>query len=462
MSRVVIAEQPNLGRILTSHRIAESSRCELPMIIAKGGIFDWSANAFLTHVGGGPSVYNIKPLATTVVKKAYNLNLFCSFLETENTNIYDVNDSTLYAYVEHLKNRGIFDDTIINHVRVALDYIVYLSKRQPEAMLATSDEKNIEAYKVHYQNKKITRAGIEIPYLTHHCLKGLIHISSDVDFVRDYELEMWLDAINCTTYHPEVDEFLRSRWQAFTTLLDITGSRITEVHQITRSMIKLSATNLLSSNKLPIIRNIPIMKGKYKGKMREVTTTQEDIQVLLWHIDMVENMFPDISHDAIFVDSRNGSPLKATYLKNYAKKVINKSKYCRDLRHIKNHSFRHRFITLNIAKSIKKLSKSGSFHNILTVAANACRKVTMHASNDTLSRYVHLANEVNDSGSDQRIEENYVSTQIKIRINHMLKIADSLKSHEIRETEALDSLLTTLSELRRLSHSTPNQADYEE
>ncbi len=450
MSRVVIGEQPNLGTILTSSRIAESSRCQLPMIIAKGGRFDWDANAFLTHVGGGPNVYNIKPLATTVVKKAYNLNLFCSFLETKNTNVYDVNDSMLYAYVEHLKNRGIFDDTIIKHVRVALDYIVYLSERQPEVMLATSDEGNIETYKVHYLNKKITRAGIEIPYLTHHCLKGLIHISSDVDFVRDYELEMWLDAINCTTYHPEVDEFLTSRWQAFTTLLDITGSRITEVHQITRSMIKLSATNLLNSKKPPIIRNIPIMKGKYKGKKREVKTTQEDIQVILWHIDIVENMFPDISHDAIFVDSRNGSPLKAAYLKNYAKKVINESKYCRDLRHITNHSFRHRFITLNIAKSIKKLSKSGSFHNILTVAATACRKVTMHASNETLSRYVHLANEVNDSGLDQSIEENSVSTQLKVRIKHMLKIADSLKSHEIRETEALDSLLTTLSELRRL------------
>lgn len=416
-------------------------------------MFDWNANAFLTHVGGGSSVYNIKPLATTVVKKAYNLNLFCSFLESENTNIYDVNDSTLYEYVAHLKDRGIFDDTIIKHVRIALEYIVYLAKRQPEVMLATSYKEDTGRYKVHYQNKRITRGGAEIPYLAHHCLEGLIHISSDVDFIRDYELEMWFDAINCTTYHPNFDEFLISRWQAFTTLLDVTGSRITEVHQITRSMIKLAATNLLSSNKQPIIRNIPIVKGKYKGKKREVKTTQEDIQILLWHIEMVENMYPDISHDAIFVDSRNGAALKATYLKNYAKKVINKSKYCSALRHIKNHSFRHRFITLNIAKSIKKLSQSGSFHNILTVAANACRKVTMHASNDTLSRYIHLANEVNESCSEQSVGEKPTSTQIKVRVKHMIKVADSLKSGEIGEKETLNSLLTTLSELRRLSNS---------
>ena len=162
-------------------------------------------------------------------------------------------------------------------------------------------------------------------------------------------------------------------------------------------------------------------------------------------------MFPDISHDAIFVDSRNGEALKATYLKNYAKKVINESKYCRDLRHVTNHSFRHRFITLTIAKSIKKLAKSGSFHNILTVAANACRKITMHASTDTLSRYIHLAHEINQTSSNQSIEENQVSTQVKIRVKHMLKVADDLNSTKIGEKEALDSLLTTLSELRRFS-----------
>ncbi|MEW8347784.1 MAG: site-specific integrase [Candidatus Thiodiazotropha taylori] len=452
MSRVVIADQPNLGSILTSSRLSEKSRCELPMIIAKGGMFDWNANAFLTHAGGGPSVYNIKPLAGTIVKKAYNLNLFCSYLENENIDIYDVNDSTLYEYVDHLKDRGIFDETIIKHVRIALEYLVYLSKQQPEVMLAVAiSEEDTGGYKVHYQNMKMIKGGIEIPYLTHHCLEGLIHIDTDVDFIRDHELEMWLDAINCSTFHPEVDDFLLSRWQAFTTLLDITGSRITEVHQITRSMIKLAASNLLGNNKQPVIRDIPIVKGKYKGKKREVKTTQDDIQILLWHIEMLENMFPDISHDAIFVDSRNGAALKATYLKNYAKKVINGSKYCRDLRHITNHSFRHRFITLNIAKSITKLSESGNFHNILTVAANACRKITMHASNDTLSRYIHLANDVNDSSSNKSVEEYHVSNQIKVRVKRMLKVADSLNSEEIGKNEALDLLLTTLSELRRIS-----------
>ncbi len=451
MSKVFIANQPNLGSILTSSRLSERSKCHVPLIISEEGGFDWNANEFLTYLGGGPSVYNIKPLATTIVKKAYSLNIFCSFLELENINVYNINDSFLYRFVNHLKDRGVFDDTIIAHMRLALEYIVYLSNKHPELMLASCDKNDTRTFKVHYTKKKLKKGHIEIQYLTHHCLEGLIHISTDVDFIRDYELEMWLDAINCTTFHPVIDDFLLSRWQAFTTLLDISGSRITEVHQITRSMIKDAGKCLLTNNKRPIIRNIPVMKGKFKGKNREVETTFDDIQILLWHIEMVESMFPDITHDAIFVDSRTGAPLKSTYLKNYAKKVINCSKYSRDLRHVTNHSFRHRFITLTIAKSIKKLSESGSFHNILTVAATACRKITMHASNDTLSRYIHLANEVNQPDSKQVIEENDLSTQVKIRVKHMLKIVDALKSDEIGEKKALDSLLTTLSELRRCS-----------
>ncbi len=451
MSIVIIADQPNLGSILTSRKISERSKCQLPLILHNGGRFDWNANEFITHAAGGPNTYNIKPLATTVIKKAYNLNLFCSFLELENKTIYDVNDSILYQFVDHLKERKLSDDTIKKHVRLALEYIIYTSNRQPEKLIASSDKTNTKNYKVHYSIKTIKKRHIEIQYITHHCLDGLIHISDDVDFIRDHELEMWLDAINCTKFHPVVDDFLLSRWQAFTTLLDVTGSRITEAHQITRSMIKEAAKLMLSANKLLIIRNIPVVKGKHKGKTREVQTTQEDLQILLWHIEMIETMFPNINHDSIFVDSRNGSPLKATYLKNYAKKVINASKYRHDLCHITNHSFRHRFITLTISKSISKISKSGSFNNILTVAANACRKITMHASNDTLSRYIHLAQVINQPSSDQRAEEGTISTQIKLRLKHMFKVIDGLNSKIISKNEALESLLKTLSEVRRIS-----------
>ncbi|WP_427030104.1 hypothetical protein [Halomonas sp. H2] len=450
MSKVIIAKEPNLSFLLTSRKITDKTSCQVPLILKKNGQLDWDANAFITYIGGGAQVYNIKPFASTVIKKAYNLNIFCSFLEYENTSISEVNDSNLYEFVDYLKDRGVADSTIITHVRLVLKYIAFYSNQHPEAMLATYDKNEAADYKVHIGEKIFRKGYREIKYLTHHCVEGLIHIDAGIEYIRDHELEKWLDAINCTTFHPEIDDFLLSRWQALTTLLEITGSRITEVHRTKRSSVKAAAAHLLDFKKAPVIRNIPIVKGKYKGKTREVRVTHDDIQILLWHIDLMEQKFPSITHDSIFVDSRNGNALKPSYLKNYAKKIINESKYSRDLRHITNHSFRHRFITLTVAQELKRLGSTGSFQNILTVAATACRKITMHASNDTLSRYIHLASELIHLESIDTVREDGASTQIKVRIHQMLKIADYYNSNEISDKEALNSLLTTISELRRL------------
>ncbi|MGF1863039.1 site-specific integrase, partial [Photobacterium profundum] len=170
---------------------------------------------------------------------------------------------------------------------------------------------------------------------------------------------------------------------------------------------------------------------------------------ILLYIYLIEDMFPDMDHDAIFVDSGTGTQLKPSYLKNYAKKVINGSKYADALKHLSNHSFRHRFITLHVAKAIMKISASGSFSNILSVAENACRKITMHASNSTLSNYVHLASELNNKGDDMGTELNKVSTQIRIRVRKMMTTAKLLRSKEINEDEALDSILSTLDGFRK-------------
>jgi|GEM_PF-587365 len=450
MSKVVIAKEPDLSFLVTNKRLADRGTCDLPLVLMKGGSFDWTANAFLTEIGGGPKVYNIKPLAPTVVKKAYSLNIFCSFLEDENLTIREVDDSALYEFVDCLKDRGVTDSTIISHVRLALQYISFVSDRHPEDILATLESDATADYKVHMEEKKFKKGHREITYLTHHCLEGLIHIDAGIEYIRDYELEKWLDAINCTTFHPEIDEFLLSRWQAFTTLLEITGSRITEVHKISRSSIKKAAESLLDTNKTPVIRDIPIMKGKYRGRTREVRVSQDDLQIVLWHINLIERTFPNITHDSIFVDSRSGAELKASYLKNYAKKVINGSKYCRDLRHVTNHSFRHRFITLTVAKELRKLSAAGSFQNILTVAATACRKITMHASNDTLSRYIHLAIEINSPDSSEQSDDCKESTPVKVRLQQIFKIADSYKSREMSDKDALDSMLEKISELQKL------------
>lgn len=445
MSRVIVALNPQLDFILTSHRRREKDNCPLPIILRKNGSFDWHANAFLTDYAGGSQVYNIKPLAPTVVKKAYSLNLFCSFLEDHCIELSEINDSVIYDFIDNLKDRGVNDHTILSHGRSALQYIIYLNEKYPEWKLATSAQAPDDKFNIHFAVASFKKGARTIQYVKHRSFDGLIHISAEADYIRDHELVMWFDAISCTTYHPNINDFLLSRWQALGTILDVTGSRITEVHQITRSMIKNSFKSLQDINNTPIIRDIPILKGKYKGKTRQIITSNEDIQIIIWHISIVEKLFPHIDHDAIFVDTNSGSPLTASYLKNYARKVIDGSKYRRDLRHLSNHSFRHRFITLNIARAIKKISASGSFVNILTVAANACRKITMHASNETLSNYIHLASEYNQNTG---YEQSPYSTQTSILIKRMKSIAKSLHSKQLNEKDALQSFLSIIDNLR--------------
>ena len=450
MSTVVIAKQPDLTFLTTSRRIGEENDSPLPMLFKKDGCFDWDANSYITKYAGGSQTYNIKPLAGTVVKKAYSLNLFCTFIQDNHIELYEINDSKLYQYIESLKERGINDDTIISHGRIALGYIEHLTNIYPGWNLSTHEKNTNEKFNVHHSIRTYRSMGREYKYLYHRSFDGLIHIAVEAEYIHDYEYIQWIDAINCTTYHPDLNDFFISRWQALATLLEITGSRISEVHRITRKMIKDASQCILDSEKRPIIRNIPITKGKYKGKSRDIKTTSEDIQIILLYINLIEAEFPNMKHDAIFVDSKTGEPLKSSYLKNYAKKVINGSKYCRKLRHLSNHSFRHRFITLHIAKAIKKIAASGSFSNILNVAATACRKITMHASNATLSHYVHLASEYTDKSEQEEVELSQSSSHIRARINKMITISESLRSKAISDKEALDSIISTLDEFRNL------------
>jgi site-specific recombinase XerD len=447
MSKVVIAKNTNLRFLTTSRKIGGSRELPLPMILKKGGSFDWAANAYLTEIGGGARSYNVKLSASTVIKKAYSLNLFCSFLEELDIELNNINDSTLYSFISHLKERDINDDTLLSHGKAALNYIIFLTNRNADWNLSTNQKDPEKQFKVHYSIKTYKKGTFETKYNHHDSFSGLIHISYDMEYVRDHELLMWYEAIETSNYHPQLSEFLTSRWQALTTALNITGSRISEVHQIKRSMIKDAAKSLFTPNQKIVIRNIPVSKGKYSGKFRQVQTTSEDLQILLWHVQLIEATFKSLDHDAIFVDSRTGKALTAAYLKNYTKKVINTSKYRHQLSHLTNHSFRHRFITLLIAREIKKLTASGSFSNILSVASTACRKVTLHASNQTLSHYIHLATEYNreDSGDTLGLENE--ATPLRIRVQKMLTTVKLLRQEQIGDKQALEELVHSLDSL---------------
>ena len=427
MSKIIFAKNPDLS-FLPSFK--DESNLSLPIILKDDGKFNWEANSFLTTYGGGSITYNIKPLAKTVVGKAYSLNIFCSFLESKRTSEQEISDSTMYSYIKMLKRRKCNDDTIVSHGRLALEYIIHLNQKHPQWNLASQKEDSL--YRLHYIMKKYRHGYIQKEYPHHRSLDGLCNITSEPEYVHDHELVLWYEAIETTSFHPELNNFIIARWQAFIALQEITGSRISEVHKITRSMIKDAAKNLLNQEAI-VIKNIPILKGKYKGKTRNVQVDSYSVQVIILYINMVEKNYQGIDHDFIFVNLATGSPLSLSYLKNYAKNVINNSEHCDALKHLCNRSFRHRFITLIIAREIVELSNSGSFSNILTVAANACRKVSMHASNSTLSHYVHLAVD--------RIKTNKYKIANEGLIEKLVSISNLQRNGKISEKQALSAFI---------------------
>jgi integrase len=448
MSVLIEVKKPNLDFLTTNKRENETNNFSLPIILKNSGHFNWEANSYITKFGGGANTYNIAPLSLTVLNRSYSLNLFCNFLEERNINLKQINDSNLYQYVEQLKLRNVTDETIIDHVRVALGYIKHLSDEYPDWKLST--DKSDNSFGVHIQTINIKSGRRSIEYFDHRCTSGLIKIKSEPEYINDDEYANWLDAINCTTFHPKPTNFILCRWNAIATILEVTGARISEVHKITRTMIKNAAKSLLNERNLHYIRDIPINKGKYKGQKRQVPITKEDLQIILYYIKLIEKKFPSIKHDAIFVDARNGKALKSSYLKNYAKKVINNSPYKETLKHITNHSFRHRLITLNIAKSIRKLARQGTITNYLSIASTACRKLTMHASNETLSHYIHIACELNNKEDSEYKGIEGISTQIRFKIQKMLKAYEDIKSKKSNKEDATETIFGILSELNEL------------
>ncbi|EGU8346488.1 site-specific integrase, partial [Vibrio parahaemolyticus] len=103
MSYTIIAKDPDLTFLVTSRSTKRKSDSPLPIILKNDGHFHWDANSFLTDYGGGSNTYNIKPKSSTVVKKAYSLNVFCTFLEEHEIEVDDISDSTLYKYIYHIK-----------------------------------------------------------------------------------------------------------------------------------------------------------------------------------------------------------------------------------------------------------------------------------------------------------------------------------------------------------------------
>jgi integrase len=246
--------------------------------------------------------------------------------------------------------------------------------------------------------------------------------------------------------HPSPRKILKLRWQAISYLLDATGSRISELAKITRSSIKEIYDPLADGNNISELSCIPINKGKNKGKFRKIPISNGTIQFLMTYIATIEHQWPNMEHDNLFINVENGQPIKPNYLKNYTLSVIKNSIYSQPLKHVNNHSFRHRFITLKVAQTIRELTPNTPFPNLYSVAMHAVRKLTLHASTSSMETYVHLAQEYNNKHRLNN-EHAQISSLVKIELKKLKRLEKQLESGQINESLALKSMLTIIREL---------------
>ncbi|MFH4745374.1 site-specific integrase [Vibrio harveyi] len=437
MIKAITAKEVDLSFLSSS---AQGS-VNYPYIINADGSFHWLANSYITQIGGGIGSYGLKPKQKTIIPKAQSLAAFLNFMHERNTNELFTTDDDIFAYTKHLLKKEIKPGTCKKHVRNALSYLIYVQQCDDKLNLISTDKKTSSMYQIHATLEYYVKGYTRQEFINHKAIEHLADPSAEVQMVHDNEFFYWVDAINCSSEHPNPDELTILRWEAMSYLLEGTGSRISELHLFTVSMIK-SAYNPLKDD-VQELNNIPIHKGKNAGQTRKVAISNETLQSVMIYIKAIEEKFPNRGHDQLFVSLKDGSPLSAEYFQQYSKRVISGSKYAKELAHLTNHSFRHRFITLAVAKALHKFAKPGTFTNILTVAMNAVRKLTLHASQSSMSTYVHLAQNYNEQSIKVPTQANSQLRLIAYRVRELLELNENGRKDDTETLNLIRKELNT-------------------
>ncbi|RTR54482.1 site-specific integrase [Pseudomonas aeruginosa] len=416
---IIKSPSPNLDFLLPK---GATSRAPLPLIFNKDGSFNWILNSYITKFGGGPNSYGVKPTPGTVFSRARNIDRFNIFLESIQTTIFDVSDSTIEDFRDHiLSGETANNDTIKSIIRQVLSLLEHIQNCHPKIKLFTID-KHKQNFQVHASecfNKRQPNSG---RYLSHECIEILEKpIRPPITFISNSEIKAWHAAIIDFTDN----EYIIDRWYCLSTLLEFCGSRISEVLEISASAI------IEAYEKNEPIRNIPVHKGKSKGSFRTISIPRSELQEVYKFIKKTHKLFPaSVAHDGIFVHDEHGSKLKRNTFNSYYRKVISASVHADALSGVSYHSFRHRYFTLLVARNIRSLSNK-SHSNILQVAMGAALADSLHASLQTLAAYVHLS-------EDQEIQdilnsENSVSNSNARTIDLLKSLNTAYKDGSINE-----------------------------
>lgn len=390
----------------------------LPLLFDSKGNFCWEINNYLTQYGGGPNSYGARPLPKTVFNRAETLNAFQGYLESKKLTIFDVTDETLYDFVTRKQKLEKANSTtikrIIRHILLLLEHTQQENKFSK--LLTTNPsahEFQINATEDYYnfQRRKVR-------FLTHPCIENLKDTPTEpINFIRNNQLNAWHDAIHDYTSN----QYIIDRWYALSTLLQFTGCRIEEAINIPASSI----IHAFKNNDL--VRDIPVLKGKYKGCLRKVLIPRPELQELYKFVSLTHSLHPhSLLHNRIFVSEDSGLPMSRSTFNSYYRVIANSSKHKDLLKGVSYHNFRHRYFTILVAKNISKLSKMSNV-NILDVAMAIVCKDSYHASKDTLSTYIHLTQ---DPEIQEILKAEPNASATLAAIESLLKTEDDRSSEE--------------------------------
>jgi site-specific recombinase XerD len=384
---LITTKDADLSGLVTAY----SDTSKYPIFFYENGNFCWDLNDYIYHISGGKfNKYGFKPSATTINNKAERLNVFLEYIELRSKSFFDVDDDLLTEYSIYIASRNDTEkrvSTTERHIRDILNFFEYLQFQNKDLLLfIDSDEQgdNVDhdafKYQVHAIRKYNFRSKKE--YLSHECIEHLSDFSFEIDYIKDYEIDMWLDAIEDVTDNP----YIIDRWNSLTILLEYTGSRISEIYDIEMSDIIVSYERK-TSLKVPVGK-----KGtKGYGQFRYIKIPSAELSELYEFVIETKKTIEKFGierHECLFIDVDTGKPLKESYFNSLYTDVIQESKYKNKLKGLGFHSFRHRYFT---KKMFDLLQVNNGRKPSLKEAAEELLLDSLHANTDSLATYIHLA-----------------------------------------------------------------------
>jgi len=437
---LLIAKNPDLTEVVCSN----SDTSKYPFFLYQNRAICFEMNDFIYFRAGGKSRANHfgkRPTYKTLVQISQRLNVFLEFLEREDKTFYDVDDAVIFQFCEYYQEqRNIYvgDSTVKRAIRDILSFYVYLKDKNKNLKLITVSDENgsniaADAYDYKIHAIRLYNPSSKKNFYTHECLANKNNISESIEYIKSYEIDMWLEVIEEYTEN----EYIIERWYAYTSLLEWTGSRIEEIYELNLNdiIIRYEASQPF---RIRTGKKGTKAYGNYRYPDMPDSVFSEIYNFAIRVRDHIKKSGRKI-HDCLFVDHESAEPLVFEYFRKMYLDVFKKSRFAKELKGISNHSFRHRYFT----RLLHKLFLSNGRKLSLPEAADEVKRDSLHASIDTLSTYLNLSYNFDEEDNvPEGLSRKEVKEQKKLAtcIN---EIKEALEQGNITETEALENIFCT-------------------